>query len=841
MMDATKSAWLIPFIRPLRPIFAEVLAMSFFVNVIALAVPVFSLQVYDRVIGHQGFSTLQGLIIGMLLVLAFDFVLRQARSRILQTVALRIDVQVGREIFRKFISLPMQTLESRTSHQWQALFRDVDTVRNTLSGSSAVLICDIPFAVMFLGLILTIAAPVAWVLAIVLPAFMFVAWRSAGALAEASKNERNSSMTRDNLISEMIAGRSTIKALALDRSMGPMWEERHADNIRQAIARGAKTDFYQNVGASLTMVTTIAMTSVGALAIITQNLTMGALIAANMLSGRLLGPLNQLVSQWRSFSSFRQSVERLGEAFALTSERLEAEVSLGKPKGEIIAERVVFSYAPDLAPVIDNVSIVLKPGGIHIFVGRNGSGKSTMIKLLMGLYQPQSGRVLLDGADIAQFTRGELATWIGYVPQDCVLFAGSVRDNIAYRMPGATDEQVIKAATAAGVHHFIIDLPDGYASDIGEAGRRLSGGQRQRIAIARALVGDPVILVLDEPSSSLDRQAEHELRATLTELAKAHTVIMVTHSPVLLTAADDLVALDRGKVALAGPSKEILPRLFGQAPPPKDGAPKDATPKDATPKSTPTKDAPPTSAAPVAGSTAQIALSPAPPTTNPPTAAAAPKPKPEPAPAAQPQPARLKPVPLKARPLPATAPATKPVTQPAPAPSEPARPSRPASPPVQPSAAHPPARQAAARPAPQPVVRLAPQPTPQPASPPPAPRPTPAPTKPAARPAPPPAPRPRPTPAPAQPAARPAPQPAPGPAKPAARPAPGPAQPPGLDGKDSYANLVEQLTKSDFGTSSQPKPKQPSSPVMEAAMSAGYAGQGPLKLKPSASPFSDDN
>ncbi|MEK7244398.1 MAG: ATP-binding cassette domain-containing protein, partial [Pseudomonadota bacterium] len=381
-----------------------------------------------------------------------------------------------------------------------------------------------------------------------------------------------SSMTRDNLIAEMIAGRSTIKALALDRSMGPMWEERHADNIENAIARGAKADFYQNVGASLTMVTTIAMTSVGALAIITQNMTMGALIAANMLSGRLLGPLNQLVGQWRAFSAFRQSVERLGEAFALTSERLEAEVSLGKPKGEIVAERVVFSYAPDLAPVIDNVSVVLKPGGIHIFVGRNGSGKSTIIKLLMGLYQPQTGRILLDGADIAQFTRGELATWIGYVPQDCVLFAGSVRDNIAYRMPGATDEQVIKAATAAGVHHFIIDLPDGYATDIGEAGRRLSGGQRQRIAVARALVGEPVILVLDEPSSSLDRQAEHELRATLTELAKDHTVIMVTHSPVLLTAADDLVALDRGKVALAGPAKEILPRLFGQAPPPKDGA-----------------------------------------------------------------------------------------------------------------------------------------------------------------------------------------------------------------------------------------------------------------------------
>jgi len=825
MMDATKSAWLIPFIRPLRPVFAEVLAMSFFVNVIALAVPVFSLQVYDRVIGHQGYSTLQGLIIGMLIVLAFDFILRQARSRILQTIALRIDVQVGREIFRKFISLPLQTLESRTSHQWQALFRDVDMVRNTLSGASAVLICDIPFAVMFLGLILAIAAPVAWVLAIVLPAFMFVAWRSAGALAEANRNERGSSMNRDNLIAEMIAGRSTIKALALDRSMGPMWEDLHASNIANAIARGAKTDFYQNVGASLTMITTITMTSVGALAIITQNMTMGALIAANMLSGRLLGPLNQLVSQWRTFTGFRQSVERLGEAFALTSERLEAEVRLGRPKGEIVAERVVFSYAPDLAPVIDNVSVVLKPGGIHIFVGRNGSGKSTIIKLLMGLYQPQSGRVLLDGADIAQFTRGELATWIGYVPQDCVLFAGSVRDNIAYRMPGATDEQVIKAATAAGVHHFIIDLPDGYATDIGEAGRRLSGGQRQRIAIARALVGDPVILVLDEPSSSLDRQAEHELRATLTELAKNHTVIMVTHSPVLLTAADDLVALDRGKVALAGPSKEILPRLFGQAPPPKETPAKDSTAKGSDTKDAESKNvvAPPT--APPAP--------PSPPPAKAPSAAAPGAPQP----AASPPTPTPKPVPLAARPVTRPAPpqssqlptpkpvplAAKPVARPAPSAAPPQSPqpptpksvppaARPVTRPA-PSAAAPPAAKPQAPQAPRPSARLVPGPVTRLA----------AATTP---PPPPPAVGPVPRPAAAQ-------RPQPGPRPSTAAPGPGPSS------NDAYASLVAQLTRSNFAPTSRPSPTPPTSAAMETAVKAGYSGNSPLELPSSANLFSD--
>ena len=167
----------------------------------------------------------------------------------------------------------------------------------------------------------------------------------------------------------------------------------------------------------------------------------------------------------------------------------------------------------------------------------------TLLKLIQGLYASTNGRVLVDDADIAQFTRSELAGWMGYVPQECVLFAGSIRDNIAHRIPDATDEQVVQAATAAGVHSYIIDLPDGYGTEIGEAGRRLSGGQRQRIAIARALVGDPPVVLLDEPSSSLDRQAEHELRGTLAEIGKERSVIIVTHSPILLSTCQDLVCL----------------------------------------------------------------------------------------------------------------------------------------------------------------------------------------------------------------------------------------------------------------------------------------------------------
>lgn len=572
--ENSAKGWLRPFLKPLAPVFREVVAMSFFVNVLALAVPVFTMQVYNRVVANAGISTLQGLVVGMILVLIFDYVLRQSRARILQTVALRVDVELGRRLFRRLMRLPMQTLESQPAAHWSSLFRDVDVVRNTLSGSSALLVADLPFAILFLVLIFVIAAPVAWVLLIMLPVFMFIAWRSANIMASASGQERKSTQTRDSLIAEMIAGRTTIKSLALDRTMEPVWEEKHAENIENAIIRGSKTDGFSNLGASMSMITSLLLTTVGALAIIDQELTIGALIATNMLSGRILGPLNQLVGTWRVYSGFSQSSERLGGVFASSAEREESEVALERPQGKISIENATFAYAEGQAPVVSGVTLEIDPGGVHALVGRNGSGKTTLLKIVQGLYQPQKGRVLLDGADIAQFTRAELADWLGYVPQESVLFAGTVRDNIASRRPNATDEEVVKAATEAGVHHFIIDLPDGYATEIGEAGSRLSGGQRQRIAIARALVGDPPVVLMDEPSSSLDRHAEHELKQTLMNIAKTRTVIMVSHSPTLLSACDYLYALDRGKLALAGPAREILPRLFGgKAPPPKDDGP----------------------------------------------------------------------------------------------------------------------------------------------------------------------------------------------------------------------------------------------------------------------------
>lgn len=557
--------WLKPVLRPLRPLFKEVAAVSLFVNLLALAAPIFVLQVYDRVVFHAGLSTLQGLVVGMVFVLIFDYVLRQTRSRVMQTVSLNLDVKVGQRLFDKVMALPLRTLEGRPGGYWQQIFRDLDTVRNTLSGSAAMLVFDVPFALLFLGVVFIIAQPIAFVLLIAVALFGFLAWLSARTVGRAAKDEKQVQQSRDALMAETIMGRTTIKALALSDGLRPRWEARQAETIASSLERGTQNDRFVNLGQVLTVATTVSMTAVGAIAIINQDMTMGGLVAANMLSGRLLAPLNQLVGAWRTYAGFRQASNRLSKLFAETSERETSTIAMSRPQGRLSVEGISFSYRPEGHPVIDDLSLSLRPGGMIAIMGRNGSGKSTLLKLLLGLYSPSAGRILLDDADISQFTRRELADWMGYVPQECVLFSGTLRDNIAQGNPEATDEEILAAAQAAGVHQFVVDLPDGYATDVGEAGGLLSGGMRQRMAIARALLGDPPVLIMDEPSGSLDRQAEDQLRQILQRLAKERLVVIVTHSPALLTACRTVVVLEKGKIALAGPAPEVLKRL--QAPP----------------------------------------------------------------------------------------------------------------------------------------------------------------------------------------------------------------------------------------------------------------------------------
>jgi len=560
--EQTKS-WLKPIMKPLWPMYREIGIISIFINMLALAVPAFTMQIYDRVINSGNISTLQGLLIGVAFVFIFDFILRQTRSRLMQRAALNIDVTLGRRLYRKMMKLPLWLLEGRTSAYWHALFRDSDTVRNTLSGPTAVLAVDLPFAVLFIGVVYMIASPIVWVLAIILPTFVLLAWRSAGSVGAASSEERKAGFSRDTLMSEVIAGRNTVKALALERDITPVWEDKAADAIERSILRGSRADKYSNMGAGLSSFATIAMTSAGAIAIMNGEMSVGSLIAANMLSNKVLGPFSQLVGSWRAYAGFLQAINRMGEAFAMEEERTEVSIRHDRPSGRINLEHVHFQYSDDGPAIINGVRLQVEPGGVIAIVGTNGSGKTTLIKIIQGLYRPTRGRVLLDGADINQFTREEMAGWVGYVPQETFLFTGTVRDNLVKGHPDATDEALVNAAQLSGLHDLIIDFPDGYATDIGEAGARLSGGMRQRLSIARALLGNPPVLLLDEPSSNLDREGEQELMTTLENLAEKHTIIVISHSPGVLSRCRQVLVMQKGRIVRSGRPLDVLPHLLG--------------------------------------------------------------------------------------------------------------------------------------------------------------------------------------------------------------------------------------------------------------------------------------
>jgi ATP-binding cassette subfamily C protein LapB len=494
-------------VRVLLSRVGELAALSLCINVLALAVPVFVLQVYDRVVFHGGLVTLGGLVIGVVIAVAFHLVLCQARSRLVQMIALRVDITLIRRLFRHLTGLQLRQLERQTDAEWHTWLRDQEIVRDTLAGPATLLIVDLPFIVLFLLVIWLIAAPIAWLLLALVPVYLLFAAGSSWAIGRATRLEQTRARQREALIAQLISGRATIKALGLGPSLAARWETAQACTIEQSLQRGSRVDGFGNLATGLGLLTTVTMTSVGALAIVHQEMTIGGLIAANMLAARIMQPLTQLIGVWRGMSRFGDAAKRIDELLAQPIERSVTAVARDRPSGVLALDCVRFRYADGAAPVLHDVSFSLHPGGLHGIVGANGSGKTTLLKVMQGLYPPERGRVLIDGADIAQFARSDLSSWVGYVPQEVFLFGGSVRDNIAKGRAEVADPVLLAAARRADVDSFVADLPDGYDTDVGEGGRRFSSGQRQRIALARALVDDPPILLLDEPSANLDGEA----------------------------------------------------------------------------------------------------------------------------------------------------------------------------------------------------------------------------------------------------------------------------------------------------------------------------------------------
>lgn len=565
---AEKADWLRELLLPLRPAYKQALLMAFFINLIGLGTSVFTLQVYDRVITHGGMSSLAALVLGMAIAIAIDHTLRGGRAALLQRLGLRIEAEIARRAFARMLGLPALILEARPPAYWQAVFRDIEVVRSTCSGATALLLIDLPFLVLSLIFIGLIAWPLLPVAVLSILVFVLLAWRAGQMTRDGAASEREKLVGRDANIAELAGARITLKALAADGAARSRWERNYAGWMEEALARSREVDHYRDVAHGMTVANTVVTTAFGALAIIGQMLTMGALIAANILAGRMIAPLVQLVTHWRSFGQFQAARKRLDALFDAPQDRQTTAIKLPRPQGTLTLDKASFRYPGTEHDQIQPLAGQLGPYGLHAIVGANGSGKTTLLKLLRGLYRCNTGRVLIDGADIAQFAQADLAAWIGYLPQQVQLISGSVRDNIVLSDPAASDEAIVAAARLSHAHDFVVDLPDGYDTEVGDAGGRFSGGEKKRIAIAQVLLRNPPILLLDEPTSDLDRETELAFCQTLRELAVDHTVVVVTHSPALLAHCNGILVLDRGRLAAAGPAGDILPQLgFGPAKP----------------------------------------------------------------------------------------------------------------------------------------------------------------------------------------------------------------------------------------------------------------------------------
>jgi ATP-binding cassette subfamily C protein LapB len=568
---ALSLVWLQDILRPLKDAYKQVAWIALAINLIALFASLFSLQVYDRVIQKGGLVTLVALCIGMAFAMALDQVFRSGRGVLFRRVGVRIEAAIAKQVYERLTQLPALQLELRPPAFWQTMFRDIELIRSTTAGGVALLLVDIPFMFVTFVLLAFIAWPLVPIILVVLLAFVILSLKSEVALSGNSDKEKQKLMARDTVLADMSASRMHLKfmgPLAADKTQ---WQANYGGWLEESMERSAESDMYRDYGQGLSTMANVVITSVGALAILNQGMSMGALIAANILVGKLIAPLMQLVSQWRSIGQFVAATQRIDQLFSLPLDRLDTPIAFATPKGLLQLENLSFKYPGTNSEQINAISGHLGPNGIYAVVGNNGSGKSTLLKLLRGLYPPNEGRVLIDGVDMAQLGQKTLSYWIGYLPQNPRLLGGSIKQNISMSAADVDDRKILETARLAGAYDFIIDLPDGFDTDVGEGGARFSGGQRKRIAIAQTLINDPKILLLDEPTSDLDTTAEKLLVETLNTMSNQKTIVVVTHSPAVLQAAKGIVVMDRGRVVAAGPAIDILPKI-GLAPKRTDAA-----------------------------------------------------------------------------------------------------------------------------------------------------------------------------------------------------------------------------------------------------------------------------
>lgn len=500
--------------------------------------------------------------VGMLALALLDALLGGLRTYLFAHTTNRIDVGLGSQLFRHLLALPLAYFEARRVGDTVARVRELEQIRQFLTSNAVTVVLDVVFTIVFLGVMWIYSPTLTLVVMASLPLYVLLSVLITPTIRARLHEKFNRGAENQSFLVEAVSGIQTVKALAVEPPLQRRWDEQLAGYV-QASFRA--TNLIAVAGQAATCIqksTTIAVMWVGAYQVIDGALSIGELIAFNMLSGQVTGPLLRMVNLWQEFQQVGISIQRLGDVLNAKAEPSynPNRTTLPQIAGQIVFDDVGFRYRIDGPPVLQHVSLTLQPGQIVGVVGRSGSGKSTIAKLVQRLYVPERGRVLVDGVDLAQIDPAWLRRQVGVVLQENFLFNRSVRDNIALTDPGLSMDRVIHAAKLAGAHEFILELPEGYDTIVGEHGCALSGGQRQRIAIARAVVANPRILIFDEATSALDYESEAIIQRNMAQICKGRTVIIIAHRLSTVRPAHKIYVIDRGQLVEQGTHDELLTR-----------------------------------------------------------------------------------------------------------------------------------------------------------------------------------------------------------------------------------------------------------------------------------------
>lgn len=543
------------------PTYAQVIVAAFLINSFAIASPLFIMNVYDRVVPNKALETLWVLAFGVITVIGFDLVLKTLRSYFVDNAGKRADVILSSRIFEQVLNIQVKA-RPQSAGAFANHLREFETLRDFFTSATVTALVDLPFLGVFLLIIFMIGGPIAIIPAIAVPVVIILGLMLQLPMRKAVAQNTEENSQKHGVIIETISALDTVKSLGVEGHMQKEWERFVGQTANTSVASRFFAGLGINLSAAAMQLVTVAVVIYGVTLMSEPDSTMtiGALIASTILTGRTMAPLSQIAALLTRLNQAMVALKGLNEIMRLPVERDANKRQLSRPniKGEVEFKDVTFKYPGTDLPALSNVSFKIRPGEKVAIIGPVGSGKTTISRLLINLYEPDEGAVLVDGTDIRQIDPSDIRRSVGSVMQDVTLFHGTIRHNITMGHPQADDDMILRASKMAGVHDFISRHPHGYDLQVGEKGATLSGGQRQSMGIARALLPNPPVLMFDEPTSSMDLNSEKRFISRLENYAKSKTLILVTHRTSLFSIVDRIIVLGNGKVVADGPRDEVL-------------------------------------------------------------------------------------------------------------------------------------------------------------------------------------------------------------------------------------------------------------------------------------------